>query len=127
MQSTYRDITSAVLAIVGGVVVFARLESYHWWLIGSWKGAVGVLSVLGLAIMLTNILELVRFSDIPSSLEALLWLGAATAAIASLFSTTTKSEFVVTAIAIGVAWLAQTTRHVWRSNHTPRHHYLPAS
>lgn len=125
MRRAWKDVLSSVLAAAGGVVVFAKLESYHWWLIGSWKGAVGVLAVLGLTMALTNVGELRKFTDAPSVLETYLWLLSAIAVAGSLLSTTTKPEFVTCAIAVGVAWLAQTTRHAWRATHHHGTHYLP--
>ena len=127
MKTVYRDSISAVIAVIGGVVMFARLESYSWWLIGSWKGALGVLAVLGLAMLLTNIREIYRMADGAAIAEFTLWLAAASMTVAALFSTTTKAEFIWSGALIGLAWLAQTGRHVWRSMHTPGHRYLPAS
>lgn len=118
MKVLYRDIAAATAAVVGGVAMFAKLNSYSWWLIGSWKGAIGVLAVLGLAIMLTNIVEIFREADAPALGELFAWLFAGTVAVASLFATTsTKLEFIWTGVVIGVAWLLQTTRHAWRAGH----------
>ena len=119
---------STVLLVLGGIVVFAKLESYKWWLIGNWKGALGVIAVLGLGILLTNIIELVKFVDIPSTLETFYWAVVATITIGCLFSRTTKAEFLTSAGLIGVGWLAQVTRHLWVSEEEHRHHvhFLPA-
>lgn len=127
MRTVYRDVIAAVLAVLGGVVVFAKINSFTWWLIGSWTGALGVLAVLGLAILLTNVVELWRMEDGPAITEFSLWLLAATVTVASLFVTTNKAEFIWSGSLIGFAWLAQTTRHIWRSLHTTPHHYYPAS
>ena len=117
---------SSILVVIGAVVVFAKLESYSWRLIGSCKGALGVIAVLGLAIMLTNAVEFVRFASIPSFLEMFLWLIAATVVIASLLSTTTKAEFVSSAVIIGLGWLAQVSEHAWYFRQEHKSHYLPA-
>jgi len=127
MKTTvYQDSISALLAIVGGITVFAKLESYSWWLIGSWKGALGVLAVLGLGMMLTNVQELLKLADGAAITEFSLWLVAATVTIASLFATTNKAEFLWSSAAIGVAWLAQFSHYLWHLLHTPPHHYSPA-
>jgi len=119
-----KDILSSTLVILGAVVVFAKLQAYSWWLIGSYKGALGVLAVIGVGILLTNIIELVQLKSLPSFGETFMWLVAATIVIASLAVTTTKAEFVAAAIAIGVTWLAQVADHAWSSTHH-EHHYLP--
>lgn len=127
MKTVYRDSISAVLAVMGGVIVFAKLNAFTWWLIGSWTGALGVLAVIGLAILLTNVVELFKMEDGPAVAEFGLWLIAATVTVASLFAITNKAEFLWSGGFIGLAWLTQTTRHIWRSLHTPGHHYIPAS
>lgn len=126
MKRVYRDIISAILAIAGGVVMFAKLQSYNWWLIGSWRGALGVLAVLGLGILLTNITEVVRMDDGAAVGEFVLWAAAAIVVITSLAVTTTQAEFIWSGVAVGLAWLAQTGRHLWSSDDTTRHTYIPA-
>jgi protein-S-isoprenylcysteine O-methyltransferase Ste14 len=66
MKGMWKEIVSSVIAVVGLVVVFARLESYNWWLIGSWKGALGVIAVLGLVVFAINAVEMFRFEAWPS-------------------------------------------------------------
>lgn len=129
MRVLYRDSISTVLAVVGAVVMFAKLQSYSWWLIGSWTGAVGVLAVLGLAILLTNVVEIYKLADGAALAEFSAWILAATVTIASLFYATTRSEFIWSGALIGFAWLAQVTRHVWRKTHahTNQHHYMPVT
>lgn len=127
MKTIYRDSIATLLAVVGGVVMFAKLNSYSWWLIGSWTGALSVLAVLGLAILLTNAVDLFRNSDESVLVEFSLWLAATTVTVASLFAATTKAEFIWSGGLIGAAWLAQTVRHAWRATNTHGHHYLPAN
>lgn len=117
MKLSWRDILTSVLAITGGVVVFAKLQSYSWVLIGSWKGALGVISVLGLAIAVTYMIDWLRDETLVPLGEMLLWLAAATVSIGSMFTTTTRGEFVSSAILIGAAWLAQLGVHIWDSAH----------
>lgn len=127
MKTIYRDSIATLLAVVGGVVMFAKLNSYSWWLIGSWTGALGVLAVLGLAILLTNAIDLFRTSDESVLIEFSLWLAAAAVTVTSLFAATTKVEFIWSGALIGLAWLAQTVRHAWHTTNTHGHHYLPAN
>jgi len=127
MKTIYRDSISAILVVIGAVVMFAKLSSFSWWLIGSWTGALGVLAVIGLAILLTNVVDLFNTSDESVLAESSLWLAAATVTVTSLFAVTTKAEFIWSGALIGLAWLAQTVRHAWHSTHTHGHHYLPAN
>ena len=126
MRLSWRDGVASLLALLGAVVMFAKLQSYSWWLIGSWKGALGVLAVVGGAILLTNVVELVRAASLPSMGEVGLWVATATVVIASLFSTTTKAEFVSSGVMIGLAWLSQLTDHSWTTAHTNKHGYISA-
>jgi FlaA1/EpsC-like NDP-sugar epimerase len=126
MKTSIRDLLSGVLVILSAVVLFAKLQSYSWWLIGSWKGALGVIAVLGVGMFLANLMELIRFADIPSFLETFMWAVAATVILGSLFSTTTKAEFVSSSVVVWLAWLAQITRHLWRADHSHhRSHFSP--
>lgn len=122
MKLSWRDVVAFLLATFGGVVVFAKLNSYSWWLIGSWKGALGVVAVTGLAIMATYFIDWFRNEASGIIGEMFLWIVAATAVIGSLFATTNKVEFVWSAALIGVAWLGQLGAHTWDSthDHTPR-------
>lgn len=115
---SWRDVLASALAILGGIVVFAKLESYSWWLIGSWKGAIGVISVIGLAIAVTYIVDWFHNETMAPLGEMVLWLVAATIAIGSLFTgTATKAEFVSAAVLIAIAWLVQLGAHTWDSTH----------
>lgn len=126
MKTTYRTGISAILVIVGGIVMFAKLNSFSWWLIGSWAGALGVLGVLGLAVLLLNSANLFRTSDEFVLAEQSLWLAAATVTIASLLAVTTKAEFVWSGMLIGLAWLTQALWHVGHKTSKQGRRYLPA-
>jgi uncharacterized membrane protein len=127
MRHAWKETLSSVIAIVGIVAVFGRLESYKWWLIGSWKGALGVIAVLGLVLLLINVVEMVHFDDLPSVIETLLWIIAATVVIASLFTNTTRAEFIISSILVGVAGLAHMIDHFVTTNHKHKTHYSPAN
>lgn len=127
MKQAYKDTAASALAIAAAVVVFAKLESYSWWLIGSWNGALAVLGVLGLGIMLTNISELIEAVGMGSFVETVLWLAAATVVIAGLLTTATHAVFVGAAVMIGVAWLAQMSVDMWHYRHPlPGGRYQPS-
>ena len=122
MKLSWRDIVAAALAVFGGVIMFAKLQSYSWALIGSWKGALGVMSVVGLAIAALYIVDWFSSETLAPLGEMFLWLAAATVAIGSLVATTTKAEFVSSSALIGLAWLAQLSAHAWDSAHDNTSH-----
>ena len=131
MKRLWRDILSAALAALGGVIVFARLNDYSWWSLGGWKSAIGALAVVALAIMLTNVVELLSFDNMTDSLEFMFWALTATVVLASLLSSTaTQTEFVWTAILTGAAWLTQMGNQIRRTLHHPHtpkpHGFSPA-
>lgn len=126
MKTMYRDLLSIALAILGAVVMFAKLSSYSWVLIGSWAGALGVLAVIGLAIFLVNSFELFKLSDNIAIIEFTLWMAAAVVITSSLASTTTKAEFIASGALIGASWLVQMGRDWWRSLHSAKVHVLHA-
>lgn len=126
MRTSWRDLVSGILVATGAVVVYAKLQEYSWWLLGSWKSALAVLTVLAAGVFLLNISELFKFDDVTTFAETVLWLTALTVAVASLFSTTTQAEFVSSAILFGLAWGAQFARHIWVSAHSSDSHYMAA-
>ena len=126
MKLSWKDTVAAILALIGLMVVYAKLQSYTWWLIGSWKGALGVLAVLGLGILLTGITELILLDTSASIGELLLWVITASVVVGGLFAYTTKTEFVYAASFIGLSWLAQLASHSRHSSHSHGHHYMHA-
>jgi hypothetical protein len=123
MKMISRDIISTILAVGGGVIVFAKLNAYSWWSLGSWTSVLGVLAVIGAAILLTNIQELAEMSDGAAVMEFLAWLAAVTVTIPSLAAVTTRAEFIWSGAMIGLAWAVQTTRHAWRATRHRGQHY----
>lgn len=126
MKLSWRDVLAALLAVFGAVVVFAKLQSYSWWLLGSWKGALGVVAVVGLAILAIYLIDWFRSETLGTMGEMFLWFGAATVVIGSLFATTTKAEFICSASAVGLSWVAQLGAHVWDSTHGHTSHFAHA-
>jgi len=122
MKNIWFETAANAAALLGIVVVFAKLQSYSWWLIGSWTGALGVLAVLGLIIVAANAVELFKLPDFASVGELGLWLIAATVTMAGLLATTTRIEFISAGCFIGIAWLAQLLHHNWATLH---HHGTP--
>ena len=125
MQYTWRDLFATLLALLGAVVVFAKLESYTWWLIGSWKGALGVVTVIGLGILALYFIDLVEFATVAVAAEVALWITAATVIIASLTTKTTKAEFIWSAALVGMSWLTPFVLHFLGSASNRGSHYAP--
>ena len=125
MKTSTRDMLATLYAVIGAVVVFAKLQSYSWWLIGSWKGALGVVAVLGLGILLVNFAEVFRSVDVPGVLESFMWIIVGTVVIAGLFSATTKLVFLSSALLVGLAYVAELTRHLWHNRQEHPSRYLP--
>jgi len=127
MKTIYQDSISIALALLGAIVAFAKLNSYSWWLIGSWKGALAVMAVIGLAIMLLNVREIFRMNDGAAVAEFSAWTLAGLVTIASLLVETTKAEFIWSIILIGVAWGTQFAAQTWRTSGNRRNRYIPVS
>ena len=123
MQYTWRDLLATLLTLLGAVVVFARLESYSWWLIGSWKGALGVIATIGLGILALYFIDLVEFASVAVAGEVALWIATATVIIASLATKTTKAEFIWSAGLVGVSWLAPFVLHLVGSTSNQGSHF----
>lgn len=126
MKLSWRDVLAAFFAALGSVVVYAKLQSYSWWLLGSWKGALGVVAVTGLAIAGTYMVDWSRNEGLGIIWEMMLWIAAAITVIGSLFATTNKTEFIWSAILIGLAWASQLSAHTWDSTSSHTSHMAHA-
>lgn len=126
MKLSWRDVLAAFLVALGSVVVYAKLQSYSWWLIGSWKGALGVVAVIGLAIAGTYMVDWFRNEGLGIVWEMMLWIAAATTVVGSLFATTNKTEFIWSSVLIGAAWLSQLAAHTWDSTNSHTSHMAHA-
>jgi hypothetical protein len=121
MNTTWKDLASTAFIIAAGVVVFAKLQEYTWWLIGSWKGALAVLAALGVGMLVVNIQQLLEFETLANAGEIILWAATITMFIASLVvATTTKAEFLVSAGLLAIIWLGQVLQDAW--DRVPTHH-----
>ena len=117
MKLSWRDVLATLLAIAGGVIVFAKLQSYSWAMIGSWRGALGVIAVLGLGMGAVYFVDWIRSETLGVVWEIFLWAVAGTVTIANMASKTSKAGFVWSAVMIGIAWLYQLGNHAWDSSH----------
>lgn len=117
MKLSWRDAAATIVILIGAVVVYAKLQSYSWWLIGSWKGALGVITILGLLIAALYAIDWVGKQTTATLYEVFLWGMAAVTALVSLLVVTTKAEFVWTAVLIGAAWLTELSVHAWETTH----------
>jgi len=127
MKILVKDSMATPLAVLGGVVMFAKLQDYHWWLIGSWRGALWVVALAGVFILLTSFKEVISFDSGAGMIEAAWWLLTATVVLGGLTTVTTKLEFVSASVCIAVGYLLQMTRHFWRFEKLQHAHYGHAS
>lgn len=116
MNLSWRDAWTTLLAIAGGGVVFAKTQEYSWWLIGSWKGALGVLAAIGFLMLAVNVSELTDWHNWVNWSEAVLWIAAATVMAIGLF-TAAQAMFYTAASLLGVTWLAVLIRHAFHTTH----------
>lgn len=124
MGSWWRDIISLALVIFGGVVMFAKVQSYSWWLIGSWKGALGVLAGTGALLFLVNLQQLINFDTVVNFFEIVLWAGTITFLVTALLVDTTKVEFIWSGALLGATWLVQFFEDVWVHTTQPNTNYV---
>jgi len=120
MNTTWRDFASTALVTAGGVIMFAKLQEYSWWLIGSWKGALGVLAAFGAGLLIINIQQLLQFETVANAIEIIVWAGAIAMVTTSMLVTTTKAEFIVSGALFGIIWLGQLAQDAW--DRVPTHH-----
>lgn len=128
MKLTWKDIITTLLVILGGSVVYAKYYSYSWALIGSWRGAVGTIAVIGLVMFLFSSFNFANRSVLNIG-EMLLILAAVGLTIAGLI-VTSEALFYTLAAVLGVLWLVDTARHARHSligGGTPSiHHHATA-
>lgn len=117
---SWRDLITTLLAIAGGVLVFAKFENYSWAVIGSWRSAVAVLGVLGIALCLTAAGDLENKSWLNRGEIVLSLIAAGLAVVGVIVSS--AFFFYATAITLGVLWLVSTARHIYHSIEEPTHH-----
>ena len=110
---SWRDIVTTLLAVAGGVIVYAKLQDYGWWLVSSWRGVVAALGVIGIAMCITAGGDLDNRSTL-NRLEAILgMLSFGLIVVGLIFS----SQFIslILATVLGALWLVSTARHIRRS------------
>jgi hypothetical protein len=116
MKLSWKDFANTLLVGAGFAAVWARLYDYTWWFVGSFKGAMATIGVLGLVMLLVNVSELYDTENWANFGESILWLGAAALVITGLF-VASKALFISAAIVMGVIYLTSLARHAWHSYH----------
>lgn len=109
MKLSWRDIVVTVLAIVVGLVLVAKLQSYDWAFIGSWKGAAGTLGVLGGLMVIFDEADFLRINTW-GAIEGILALVGIGLLIAGLL-VASKTLFVLLAVDLLALWFTSLTRH----------------
>lgn len=109
MKMSWRDIFSTIFAIAVAVVLTAKLRSYDWAFLGSWKGAIGALGVLGLMALLVDESDFSRLNTW-GALEGVVALVGVGFLVAGLI-VASKTMFVALAISILTFWFLSLLRH----------------
>ena len=113
MKLSWRDIVTTLLLAMGSVILYAKLQDYSWWLVGTWRGTVAALGVLGVAMCITAAGDPENRS-ILNRLETYLGFFAGIGIIAGLI-TGWQWIGLTLAATIGFLWLVSTVRHTRRS------------
>ena len=122
---SWRDFATTVMAIIGGTIVYARLQDWNWWLVGSWRGAIAALAVIGIAMCATNAGDIQNKSWL-SRIET--WLAVLSVAVI-VAGLVTGWQWVGLTLAgvLGALWLTSTARNarrtIIRSDWFNRHYY----
>lgn len=113
MKLSWRDIATTALAIFGGAIVYAKFYDYSWAVIGSWRSAVAVLALTGIAMALLSAFDVTNRSilNITEMILAVVAIGVAAVGVII----TSPVLFYTLAGLIGVVWLIDTGRHVYHS------------
>lgn len=117
MNLSLRDALTTVLAILGGIVVFAKIQSFNWSIISTWKSALLVLGIIGLLMLALNAVELLDADNWVNWGEAVLWIAAAVLIVVGFF-VAAPAMFYIAAAVLAVTWIAMLARHSWHSTHT---------
>lgn len=116
MKLSWRDLFTTIFAIAIAVVLVAKLRSYDWRFLETWKSAVGVLGVGGLLMVLFDEADFTKL-NYWSAFEGLIVLTGIGLFTAGLL-VASKTLFVILAADIFVFWLASVTRHEF--SHEPK-------
>lgn len=127
MKFSWKDIMTTLLALAGAAVVYAKFYDYSWALIGSWRGAVSVLALIGLAMFAFSSFDFSNLSILNLG-EMVFGLAAVALAIVGMIMTSSFT-FYTLAMVLGALWLVDTARDVRRSlahaDVTSFHHHAP--
>lgn len=110
---TWRDLITTLLAIVGGMIVYAKSYNLNWAIIGSWRSAVAALGVTGIIMTLVSGFDVANRS-ILNITEIILGLVAIAVGVFGVFIAS-PTLFYILAGLIGMLWLIDTSRHIRNS------------
>lgn len=127
MKLSWRDIATAALFVLGVAVVFAKIYSFSWVILDSWRSSVAVLAVIGLAMLAINGFNLAdrswrNVSEMTISIVA---------GILAVIGLIISSPFIFYSVAVltGVAWVISVASHARHSmnpdDQTPSWHHRP--
>lgn len=130
MKLTWKNLITTLLAIAGGVVVYAKYQNFSWALLGSWRSAVALLAFAGVSIFAFSNFNFANFSILNVG-EMVLGVIAVGMATYGMF-VASETMFYVLATSLGVLWTIDTARHIrhsiigddepaYRNRHVPVH------
>jgi hypothetical protein len=113
MKLSWRDFVTALLAIAGGAIVYAKFYDYSWAVIGSWRSAVAVLVVIGVLMFVFSAFKFANRSILNVN-EMVVGVIAIGLAIVGMI-VTSSPIFYILAVTLGVLWFVDTARHAGHS------------
>lgn len=113
MKLTWRDIITTLVGLVGGAVVYAKINEYSWALIASWRSSVAVLALVALVMFAFSGFSFANRS-ILNVAEIFAGVVMGLLALVGMF-VTSSFLFYSLAIVMGAIWLVDTARHARHS------------
>ena len=113
MKLSWRDIVTTALFILGGAVVYAKVNDYAWVILDSWRSAVALLAVIGLTMIAVNGFDTANrswFNIGTMSLGAI----AGVIVVIGMFVASSLA-FYSAAILSGIVWAAAVGSHIRHS------------
>lgn len=109
MKLSWKDIVTTLLAVLGGVIVYAKFYNYSWAIIGSWQSATAVLAGIGVLMFAFSAFDFANHSILNVG-EMFLGLIAIGLALTGMLFVS-EPIFYALAGTIGLLWLVDTARH----------------
>lgn len=119
MKLSWRDVATTALFVLGVAVVFAKIYGFSWVILDSWRSAVAVMAVIGLAMVAINGFDLAN-----RSWRNMTEIGIGVlAGIMAVIGLIVASPFIFYSVAVllGVGWVISIVSHAQHSMSTDEH------